>query len=207
MQFATPHLVIDDFLPAAEAQTLLDSIIRGAERFTPAMIRRSGDDQLIPDIRSSLRLPGRIGVELEPFREAVLAAFDKICKGTGVSPFPVYRTECSIVSHGDGDYYRTHIDTRTGDEEPGGQQAGDYRLISCVYYLNRVPARFSGGELSLHSLRGGESTNIAPRHNRLVAFPSFIPHEVLPIACPEGTFADSRFSINCWLRRERAPTS
>jgi SM-20-related protein len=44
---------------------------------------------------------------------------------------------------------------------------------------------------------------VEPEHNRLVAFPAFVPHEVVPISCPGNAFADRRFSINCWLHRAR----
>jgi SM-20-related protein len=35
----------------------------------------------------------------------------------------------------------------------------------------------------------------------LVVFPSRYLHEVLPVSCPSQTFADSRFTINGWVRR------
>jgi Rps23 Pro-64 3,4-dihydroxylase Tpa1-like proline 4-hydroxylase len=46
---------------------------------------------------------------------------------------------------------------------------------------------------------------LEPRNNRLIAFPSFVPHEVRRVACPSGEFADSRFAINVWLSRARQP--
>jgi len=38
---------------------------------------------------------------------------------------------------------------------------------------------------------------------RLVAFPSWLRHEVLPVHVPSGAWRDSRFAINCWLHRAR----
>jgi len=48
---------------------------------------------------------------------------------------------------------------------------------------------------------------IEPAQNRLVVFPSFVRHEVRKISCPSHDFADSRFSINCWLRKEKCDAS
>jgi SM-20-related protein len=42
---------------------------------------------------------------------------------------------------------------------------------------------------------------IEPRRNSIIFFPSFQMHEVLPISCPTKAFADSRFTINGWIRQ------
>ena len=201
---ATQYLVIDDFLGAEAADLLLAQMIAAKAGYTPSAMRFINDVTGIDsDFRSSLRLPGRVGVDLTGFKAAVHNRFDALCAGTGIAPFAIYHTECSVVAHNDGDFYRTHIDTRTGKPETKDRQI---RLISCVYYLNQRPAKFTGGELALHPLGSagdaGSTTKIAPLHNRLVAFPAFVPHEVLPISCPGGAFEDARFSINCWLHRE-----
>lgn len=196
---AAPHLVIDRFLGPAAADHLLAQMIASAPRFTPSEVRQSSGGNVDAGYRSSLRLPGRIGVDLDPFKTAIHARFAELCAATGLPPFEIYHTECSVVAHGDGDFYRTHIDTRTGDPATRGRHI---RLLSCVYYLNFEPPAFSGGELVLHKLGSADpAATIAPQHDRLAVFPSFIPHEVLPIACPSRRFEDSRFSINCWLHR------
>ena len=46
---------------------------------------------------------------------------------------------------------------------------------------------------------GGETIEIEPAHDSLLAFPSSAHHEVETIACPGGAFADSRFALNIWL--------
>ncbi len=196
---ATKYLVIDNFLGGSAAGQLLTHIVSSAARFTPSEVRQSTGSEHDAAYRSSLRLPGRVGVDLEPFKAAVHARFAELCSAAGIAPFEVYHTECSVVAHGDGDFYRTHIDTRTGDPATRGRHV---RLLSCVYYLNHEPAAFTGGELVLHQLGSTEpAAQIAPQHDRLALFPSFVPHEVLPVSCPGGRFEDSRFSINCWLHR------
>ena len=198
-----PHLIIDAFLPADIAAGLLDEIIAGGPLFTPSLVGapRSGTTSAV---RSSLRLPGRTGVDLAPFRTAIEARFGELCAAVGIAPFAIYHNECSIVAHGDGDFYRTHVDTPTVRPAIRPKHV---RVLSCVYYLHREPRRFSGGDLHIYPLGlprdDTAGVTIAPYHNRLVVFPAFVPHEVRDIACPTGAFADSRFSINCWLHREQ----
>jgi len=46
--------------------------------------------------------------------------------------------------------------------------------------------------------------NIEPGRNGPLMFPSWAPHEVMPVNCPSGRFADSRFAINCWVYRRKS---
>ena len=43
--------------------------------------------------------------------------------------------------------------------------------------------------------------DVAPEKDSLLIFPSWALHEVMPVVCPSGEFADSRFSVNCWVWR------
>lgn len=187
--------IIDGFLGAGAAGHLLTQIIAAGEGFTASRVRGEGQQ-----IRSSLRLPGRVGVDLDGFTRAVVSRFEELAALAGTPLFDIYHAERSIVAHRDGDYYRTHIDTRTqaADDAPGS-----IRVLSCVYYLHAEPRRFSGGELLLHRVGVGDPVSIEPVHDRLAVFPSFLPHEVRPIASSSNRFEDSRFSINCWLHKAR----
>jgi Rps23 Pro-64 3,4-dihydroxylase Tpa1-like proline 4-hydroxylase len=49
--------------------------------------------------------------------------------------------------------------------------------------------------------------DLEPVRNSLVAFPSWVPHEVRPIAVPGGDFEGYRFALNCWYCRALAPVS
>jgi asparagine synthetase B (glutamine-hydrolysing) len=51
-----------------------------------------------------------------------------------------------------------------------------------------------------------DGADIEPIHNSLLMFPSWAPHEVMPVNCPSQRFIDSRFAINCWVHRERPDT-
>jgi SM-20-related protein len=59
--------------------------------------------------------------------------------------------------------------------------------------------------LRIYPLIGRDKSNafveIEPANDRLVFFPSWFPHEVLPVVCPSGRFEDSRFAVNFWIYR------
>lgn len=191
---ATPHVVMDEFLCSEASTLLLDKIIAAKPLFVPTTIVVGENERINSSVRSSMHLPNLADLDISPLLDAVRSNFVEICQSVGVQPFPLHRLEASVVAHGDGDFYARHTDVRHGG-------ATDIRMISCIYYLHRQPAVFSGGELALHSVfANGPTAKIAARHNRLVAFPSFYPHEVLPIGST-GRFEESRFSVNCWLRR------
>ncbi len=112
------------------------------------------------------------------------------------------KIELQLTAHNDGEFYKRHIDTRTGpSDEP------TVRLISFVYYCSASPSRFSGGALRLYGFGENDTrqVDIEPVCDSLVVFPSWAPHEVLPVACESGRFEDSRFAINGWIRRAKAP--
>src|SRR5262249_45472756 len=109
--------------------------------------------------------------------------------------------EFEISAYGDAGHFAAHIDT--------DERLGRVRILSCVYYFAATPPRFSGGELRLHAfptLSGKNSAaapfiDILPETDTLVAFPSWLRHEVLPVQVPSGAWADRRFTINCWVHR------
>ena len=68
----------------------------------------------------------------------------------------------------------------------------------------RTSHRDSGvAALRLHVLSKPDEkrkfVDIDPVHDSLVFFPSWLPHEVLPVSCPSRRFMDSRFAIHCWF--------
>jgi SM-20-related protein len=144
-----------------------------------------------------LRKLGELGLEIETKMRNLLPI---MVERLGSKPFIPSEFELELVAHGDGAFYSRHIDTLT--------QRNDlvtHRIISAVYYFNLLPRAFTGGVLRLHSLAAsgqqGTFIDIEPDRDTLVFFPSWFPHEVLPISCSSGRFLDSRFAINCWINR------
>ena len=70
-----------------------------------------------------------------------------------------------------GGFYRAHRDVVPGSDELA-------RRISIVVFLTSAGEGCEGGSLRLYS---GEQVDIPPRAGMLVAFPSDVPHEVLPV--------------------------
>ena len=76
-----------------------------------------------------------------------------------------------FVRYACGGFYRVHCDVAPGQEEFP-------RRISIIVFLTTAGVEFEGGALRLYGRRAHE---IAPRAGTLVAFPSDVPHEVLPV--------------------------
>lgn len=192
-----PSLVIDDFLLPDEHAALLDWTLRNESRFMPATLAGGLVD---PEVRraSSLR---DLGLTDAVLRSRLTAALPHWVATLRITTFRLHEIELELVAHGDGAHFALHSDTY----DRGTKARGD-RMLSAVYYFHRLPKGFTGGALRLHRLGGqpgDPGEDIAPIGNRLVVFPSWGPHEVLPVVCPSRDFADSRFAVNCWLYRAR----
>lgn len=118
-----------------------------------------------------------------------------------IPPFTISQIESQLTAHNDGNYYKLHNDN--------GSLETATRELSYVYYFYREPKPFSGGELRIYDSRiennfyvaAKSSKTVEPRNNSIMFFLSRYLHEVLPVSCPSKAFADSRFTINGWVRR------
>lgn len=197
---APRYLIVDDFLPAPVVAQLLGHALAHEADFVPTGVAREGSDVVDRQDRQSLRCCTGLGPIKSAFVDSIHARFAEFGAATGLSPFALAETETELTAHGDGHFYNLHVDSFT--QANRAAQATD-RMLSSVFYFHGAPQGFSGGELALHPFGGGEPVLIEPRHNRLVLFASISPHAVRPIVCPSGTFADSRFAVNCWLHRAK----
>lgn len=107
--------------------------------------------------------------------------------------------ETQISRYGDdGQEYKFHKDKFNG--------VG--RLISFVYYINKTPKKYTGGDITFSKspvLDNGDlldtkasSITLTPENNMGVFFPSSLIHGVMPTKSPTE-FDDGRFSLNCWV--------
>jgi Rps23 Pro-64 3,4-dihydroxylase Tpa1-like proline 4-hydroxylase len=132
--------------------------------------------------------------------ERVRSIMPHIISHMDIKNFTVGDIEAQLTAHNDGNYYKIHNDNGSPDCAN--------RELTYVYYFHREPKAFSGGELVLYDSAVKDSYLVAaksfktiqPRNNTIVFFPSRCMHEVLPIVCPSRAFADSRFTINGWVR-------
>ncbi|MBO9712816.1 2OG-Fe(II) oxygenase [Sphingomonas sp.] len=189
-----PHARFRDFLDPAEHARLRDWAFGREAEFEPSVVDAG---QLRPEIRHSYTLGQRKLREWHGLlSDRIMGRLGDLCAAVGVERFAVARIETQLLTYGDGAYYRQHIDSRFGKD------IESLRVLSAVYYFHAEPKAYLGGELRLHALAPGigRYIDLTPEQNMLLVFPSWAPHEVLPVQCPSGRFIDSRFAVNCWVR-------
>jgi Rps23 Pro-64 3,4-dihydroxylase Tpa1-like proline 4-hydroxylase len=190
-----PYRCIRDFLKADEHQALLEFSIANEARFRPTVVR---GNVIKPQERVSVGV-WDFAPAKDNLRAHMMALVPQLIAELRVTSFVPCEIELELVAHGDGAFFKRHIDTFTGAQTKGKSA----RLISAVYYFYSEPKAFSGGALRLFRFGMAEGADdfidIQPEQNALVVFPSWAPHEVLPISCPSGLFADSRFAVNFWI--------
>lgn len=192
------HVVIENFLEPALVQRLLDHVDASRDRFTPTTVRQPDGTHVDPASRISLGLED-LGACQQPLEHRLRSAEPMLRAQIGMGAYTLQDIELQIAAHNDGGFFCRHSDSYKG--------WGIERVISGVYYFHRQPCGFSGGMLRLYPITGSGHAEVAPTHNSLVVFPSFVQHEVMPVACSSGAFMDSRFAINCWFRKQRKPDS
>jgi SM-20-related protein len=190
---------IMNWLGSQMVERLLHYAQSQRDNFIESGIGRGDNKRIDLTLRRSVRLKqlGDLQDELQArVRDALPAMFQQL----RTTRFEPSKFELEIVAHNDGGFFARHRDA----DLDGPRRAND-RVISAVYYFHRIPKSFSGGVLRICSFVGDKDTgafvDIEPVNDTLVFFPSWFPHEVLTVACPSRRFEDSRFAINCWVRR------
>jgi predicted 2-oxoglutarate/Fe(II)-dependent dioxygenase YbiX len=195
MPSVIPHILIRNALGSAMADRLFAHAMERQHEASAGRIGRigSGAPRVDETIRAAQVIP-----DVSRFAADFDAAIDGILPGVrsrlGVGPFVPGPKQVSMVAYGDGAFYAKHIDTFITPavrEHP-------LRQITFVYYFFCEPKGFQGGELRLYNVRQTESVDLTPERDLLVAFPSWMTHEVLRVSCPGG-FADRRFAVNIWV--------
>jgi SM-20-related protein len=199
-----PYLKYRDVLGPGYVARLLDYVIaRQCDFQLGAMHNRLTRERFMDSsLRHSLYLKD-LGEFAGPMKAFVAAVAAPAVQALNLVEPRVKPKEFEITAYPDGGHISAHIDTRTAAER--------VRVLSCVYYFSATPRPFSGGELRLHGFpkrtAPGEAAaplpyvDIAPETDTLVVFPSWLSHEVRPVRVPSNAWADSRFTINCWIHR------
>jgi SM-20-related protein len=118
----------------------------------------------------------------------------------GMEEFAITGVEAQVTASNDGDFFHFHSDN--------GSARVSSRHLTFVYFFHREPRQFEGGELRIHDshLKDGAYVSddtyqtVVPRQNQIVFFPCELLHEITPVRCSSQRFADSRFTLNGWLR-------
>jgi Rps23 Pro-64 3,4-dihydroxylase Tpa1-like proline 4-hydroxylase len=190
------YVQINNLLTVEEKSRLMDYVLEQESAFVPTST--STND---PDYRRSMIL-----YSFPEFSQLIInrikAILPDVFRKLGMLPFPLSEIEAQLTSHNDGNYYKVHNDNGSPDTAT--------REFTYVYYFYREPKAFSGGELVLYDSKiennfyvmADSFQTVEPINNSIVFFPSRYLHEVLPVSCPSKAFADSRFTINGWVRRQ-----
>lgn len=191
----SPYVQMDQFLTAAEHQTLLQAAIQQQQMFVPTQTTTD-----TPDYRQSMILPHLDGLA-DRIMERIEQVLPEVLTQLNLPIFKASEIETQLTSHNDGNFYKLHNDNGSPDTAT--------RELTYVYYFYKEPKPFSGGELQVYDSKIENNFYVAadsfqtvdPRNNSIVFFLSRYMHEVLPVSCPSQDFADSRFTINGWIRR------
>jgi hypothetical protein len=200
--FASPLLCIDDFLCEEDAQRVLRECIDLKKLYMPAKVFNGPDATKIdPRYRTNEVVYLDEVLRGDPGRSDILGIMEKNiwteeCRRLWHEGDPVFDIinsstwhEAVISRYGNCGFYKKHRDTKW--------EHMTHRLVTLVYYVNRVPERFTGGALTLWKV--DQSVKIEPKYNRAVIFPSFTLHEVENTRLNSDKWEDGRFSLNYWI--------
>jgi len=202
-----PWLRVPDLLSDDEHRQLVEFTLANEAKFEPSgIINRDGRPGLDPGFRSSLSFRGGATPEIWAlFEQRLHAILPAVRKALGVPHFRLCSIERQLTAHRDGGFFAPHADV--------GSPVTDGRRISCVYYFNVRPRRFSGGALKLYDWwdtpagrrPAGTCTRLDPLDNSLLFFRSTDIHEVMPVQCHGPDFDSSRFTVVIWFRVDETP--
>ena len=142
-----------------------------------------------------------LGGHEQMITDRVLTCLPRVLQKWERDPFPISRIETQATASNHGDFFHCHSDN--------GAEAVAAREVTFVYFFHREPKQFSGGELRIYDSRRENNyyvptanyRTIIPEQNQLVLFASGLSHEITPVDCPSGQFADSRFTVNGWIHK------
>jgi predicted 2-oxoglutarate/Fe(II)-dependent dioxygenase YbiX len=157
-------------LPDFRDRNWCDRIRAAMERgeLTPAEVHANGF-VVNPEVRRTME------VEVDSTTtEQVERAITGVCKR--VADFfgiPLSRDEGpGFLRYVAGGFYRRHCDVLSGSDEEFP------RRISVVMFLTSAGEQCEGGALRIYQ---PDAFDVSPKAGTLVAFPSDVPHEVLPV--------------------------
>lgn len=195
-------LVLDEFLSPQELEQLTCYTLEHEKDFRSSEVVSPVAEEGIVNYehRRSMVLMDP-GPYQDLMLERIKTVLPKVLEKLDMEPFRIAGVETQITASNDGDFFRFHNDN--GNEKVAS------RYLTFVYFFHREPRQFEGGELRIHDARlegehycsEGSYEAVSPRQNQIVFFPCDLLHEITPVICSSGQFADSRFTLNGWLRR------
>ena len=190
-----PVVQLDGFLSGSEVAWLMELTFAAENQFVPARVTDNKDDY-----RHSFMLAAPDALK-QLLVAKITAVMPEVMPRLRLGQFALGAIDCQVTASVDGSYFKAHTDA--------GANETYRRQFTYVYYFNREPKGFTGGELRIYDdmIRNGKlaATDsfqlIEPRHNSIVFFQAAVMHEVMPVHVPSKEFRDSRFTVNGWIER------
>lgn len=199
-ELINPFVTVDPFLPAPLIEALTRFALARQDNFGPSGVL-TGDSGL--SVISVHARRSRVLYDLDGLRPELIArlegAVSTLRRELGLAQFKLGAIDTQLTLTGDQEFFRRHTDS-------GHAQLRD-RLISYTCFIHREPKGFAGGELRIYSQkdrhlqRGSGYSQVVPKHNLAVFFPSDTPHEIAPVTCPSRRFSAGRLTLNGWVYR------
>ncbi len=195
-------VVLDEFLAPQELEALTSFTIEHEADFrTSEVVSPNAERGVVNYEQRRSRVLMDAGPHEGVILERIKSVLPQVLEKLGMEPFTIAMTEAQITASNDGDYFHFHSDSGNGPVAA--------RTLTFVYFFHREPRQFEGGELRIHDAQltdgiyasEGSYQAIDPQQNQIVFFRSELMHEVTPVKCSSGLFADSRFTLNGWLRK------
>jgi SM-20-related protein len=187
------YVILRNFLSEAERSNLLNYVLTHETDFVPTTTSTGAIDYRKSKILYSF--PEVADLMMPRIQSALFTVFAHL------PAFQSTDIEMQLTAHNDGNYYKIHNDN-------GSAEVAN-RALTYVFYFYREPKGFSGGELRLYDSKiengfyqcAKSFREVVPENNSIIFFQSHAMHEVMPVNCRSQEFADSRFTINGWIRR------
>jgi Rps23 Pro-64 3,4-dihydroxylase Tpa1-like proline 4-hydroxylase len=195
-------VVLDEFLAPQELEELTDYVLEHETDFENSeIISPAGELGILDYSHRRSRVLMDLGKHQEILLERIRGVLPVVFKRLRIEEFPVTRVEAQITASNDGDFFAAHSDD--------SHEIIASRKLTFVYFFNREPRQFEGGELLLHdtrcvgdrAIKAGSYQAISPQQNQIVFFPCSALHEIRHVRCESRAFADSRFTLNGWLHK------
>lgn len=199
---AAPVAIVDDFFGAAVAQQLLQFAIAHEASFHASKVALL-QEGVIDESRRVSKVNTDMAAVMPLMEATIRHAVDELIPQLGLVNVDSYLLEPELAWSGNSAFFKMHTDTL--------RYRASHRVMTMVYYFHQQPKAFTGGHLRLYGLGAqADSTNyqeIEPRWDRAVFFPSWFPHEVLPVQCSSNAFAEGRFAMSCWIHKTYGRTA
>jgi len=195
-------VILDEFLAPQElAELTRFTLDREAEFQASEVVSPVAEGGIVNYDHRRSRVLMDLGQHEQMILNRIKTVLPDVLARLGMDEFDIFSVEAQVTASNDGDFFHFHSDN--------GSDRVASRHLTFVYFFHREPRQFEGGELRIHDSRldgdqyvsDGTYQSISPRQNQIVFFPCEMMHEITPVKCESQLFADSRFTLNGWLRR------